>query len=137
MRFKQYINELANIEVGQAVKAHEPMGEDSIDILNPKVEMEINTRLMVELREGFVYPESGIQKIRKVLHTYGLDMPALYEIDPEGDEIAIEVNQYGIEGLDSNIYILYYLTDEGHYEFYAEIGDDERMDELMSEEIEE
>jgi hypothetical protein len=48
MRFKQYINELSNIEVGQAVKAHEPTGEDSIDILNPKVEMEIKYKNQIK-----------------------------------------------------------------------------------------
>jgi hypothetical protein len=134
MRFKQYLTELTNIENGQAIQAHEPTGEGSIAITNPKIRMEINYRLVNELYEPFLSPEAGIQKIRKVLHRFGFDMPALYDAEPEGDEIIFELDQFGLEGLESNLYILYYLTDEGHYEFYAEVGDENRMEELTSDE---
>ena len=134
MRFKQYLTELTNIENGQAIQAHEPTGEGSIAITNPKIRMELNYRLVNELYEPFLSPEAGIQKIRKVLHRFGFDMPALYDADPEGDEIIFELDQFGLEGLESNLYILYYLTDEGHYEFYAEVGDENRMEELTSDE---
>jgi hypothetical protein len=30
------------------------------------------------------------------------------------------------------LYVIYYLTDEGYYDFYAEVGDEERMEELTS-----
>jgi len=133
MRFKQFVEELTSIESGQAIDAHEPTGEGSSAIDNPKIRMEINYRLTNELYSNFLSPEGGIQAIRKVLHRYGFDMPALYEADPEGDELVIELNQFGQEDLSSNLYILYYLTDEGHYEFFAEVGNDERMDELMDE----
>jgi hypothetical protein len=133
MRFKQFVEELTSIESGQAIEAHEPTGEGSSAIDNPKIRMEINYRLTNELYSNFLSPEGGIQAIRKVLHRYGFDMPALYEADPEGDELVIELNQFGQEDLSSNLYILYYLTDEGHYEFFAEVGNDERMDELMDE----
>jgi hypothetical protein len=134
MRFKQFVEELTSIEDGQAIEAHEPTGEDRSSIDNPKIRMEMNFRLTNELYQPFLSPESGIQAIRKVLHRYGFDMPALYDADHEGDEIVFELDQYGIGEYETNIYILYYLTDEGHYEFYAEIGDDERMNELLSDE---
>lgn len=136
MRFKQFLEEveLASIETGQAKKAHEPTGEDRIEVDNPKVRMEMNYRLMNELYSSFLSAEGGIQAIRKVLHRYGFDMPALYDADPEGDEIVFELDQFGLGEYETNIYILYYLTDKGHYEFYAEIGDDERMEELTSDE---
>jgi len=135
MRFKEYLQELdlSGVEDGQAEKAHEPTGEGSSQITNPKIRMEINYRLTNELHGPFLSPEGGIQSIRKVLHRYGFDMPALYDADPEGDEIAFEIEQFGQDNLATNIYILYYLTDEGHYEFFAEVGDDARMDELMTE----
>lgn len=133
MRFKQFVEELTSIESGQAIEAHEPTGEGSSAIDNPKIRMEINYRLTNELYSPFLSPEGGIQAIRKVLHRYGFDLPALYDADPEGDELVIELNQFGQKDLASNIYILYYLSDEGHYEFFAEVGDDERMDELMDE----
>ena len=136
MRFKQYLSEmeLAGIEPSQAEDAHEPTGEGKTSIDNPKIRMEANYRLTNELYTPFLSPEGGIQAIRKVLHRFGFDMPALYDADPEGDEIVFELDQYGIGDYETNIYILYYLTDEGHYEFYAEIGDDERMEELLSDE---
>jgi len=133
MRFKQFVEELTSIESGQAVDAHEPTGEASSAITNPRIRMEVNYRFTNELYEPYLSPEGGIQAIRKVLHRYGFDMPALYEADPEGDEIVFEIEQFGQSNLTTNIYILYYLTDEGHYEFFAEIGDEARMDELMSE----
>jgi len=135
MRFKEYLQELdlSGVEDTQAEKAHEPTGEASSQITNPKIRMEINYRLTNELYGAFLSPEGGIQAIRKVLHRYGFDMPALYDADPEGDEIAFEIEQFGQDNLATNIYILYYLTDEGHYEFFAEVGDDARMDELMTE----
>lgn len=132
MRFKQFVEELTSIESGQAVDAHEPTGEASSAITNPKIRMEVNYRLANELYGPFLSPEGGIQAIRKVLHRYGFDMPALYDANPEGDEIVFEIDQFGQENLPSNLYILYYLTDEGSYEFFAEVGDDARMDELMS-----
>ena len=135
MKFKEYLQELdlSSVEDGQAEKAHEPTGEGSSQITNPRIRMEINYRLTNELYGAFLSPEGGIQAIRKVLHRYGFDMPALYDADPEGDEIAFEIEQFGQDNLATNIYILYYLTDEGHYEFFAEVGDDARMDELMTE----
>lgn len=132
MRFKQFVEELTSIETGQAIDAHEPTGEASSAIDNPKIRMEMNYRLTNELYEPFLSPEGGIQAIRKVLHRFGFDMPALYDANPEGDEIVFEIEQFGQENLSSNIYILYYLTDEGSYEFFAEIGNDARMEELMS-----
>ena len=132
MRFKQFMEELTSIESGQAIEAHEPTGEGSSAIDNPKIRMEINYRLTNELYSSFLSPEGGIQAIRKVLHRFGFDMPALYDANPEGDEVAFEIEQFGQENLASNIYILYYLTDEGHYEFFAEVGDDARIDELLS-----
>lgn len=132
MKFKQFMEELTSIESGQAIEAHEPTGEGSSAIDNPKIRMEINYRLTNELYGPFLSPEGGIQAIRKVLHRFGFDVPALYDANPEGDEIAFDIEQFGQENLTSNIYILYYLTDEGHYEFFAEVGDDARMDELLS-----
>lgn len=120
------------IEAGQAIDAHEPSGEDSISALNPNVITEINFRLRNELNEILLTADQGIQKIRKTLHRYGFDLPAIYEADREGDELVIELNQFGFDDIESNIYILYYMTDKGVYDFYAEIGDDKRMDELLS-----
>ena len=33
---------------------------------------------------------------------------------------------------DLGVYIIYYLTDDDNYEFYAEVGKESRMEELLS-----
>jgi hypothetical protein len=155
MRFKEYLSELHNIETGQAIVAHEPTSRASSSVLNPKVYSEINYRLLNELNEIILSPETGIQKIRKVMHRFGLDMPALYEADIEGDEVVFDLKQFGqphgptlygdydtgTEVIDKNpdayLYIIYYLTDEGNYDFYAEVTDEEGLDDIMSDEEDE
>jgi hypothetical protein len=137
MRFKQFVEELTGIEPNQAKDAHEPTGEASVSSLNPLVQTEINSRLGRELGEYILSVDNGFQRIRKVLHRYGFDLPSLYEPDPDGDELIIEINQFGLNDLSLNIYILYYRTDEGAFEFYSEIGDDARMEYLIMDGIEE
>jgi hypothetical protein len=151
MKFKHYLTELYNIEAGQADERHEiPVGENSSSISNPKIRAEMNYRLMNELGNTHLSPESGIQAIRKVLHRFHFDLPALYDIDPESDELAIELDQFGKvfnypetnqlekgEQLSDDpqvhyIYILYYLSENGNYEFYAEIVDADTLDEILA-----
>ena len=147
MNFKQYLAEFHNIEAGQAFEKHETPTDGSISISNPRVRAEINYRLDGELDDIFLSPESGIQRVRKVLHRFSLDMPALYDADAEGDEIVIRLDQFGrvidFTNLIPNkveeifyLYLIYYLTDDGRYDFYAELTDDEGLNEIMSDEEE-
>ena len=148
MNFKQYLTELYNIETGQAMKAHEPNPDQSSSINNPTVLAKVNVQLATELNERTLSAYHGIQKIRKVLHSYGLDLPPMYDVNPEGDEIVFDVYQFGKAfgptpqstemNQDSSdvafLYVLYYLTDEGYYEFHAEISDDIDYIESLTEE---
>jgi hypothetical protein len=138
MNFKQYLDELHNIEVGQAIDAHEPTDRASSSVENPLIVSEINASFGRELNDCILSPEAGIQKLRKVLYRYGFDMPALYEADPEGDEVVFPLNQFGIESdTDSYLYVLYYLTDDGYYDFYAEVAGYDRIEKLLSDNGEE
>jgi hypothetical protein len=132
LHFKEFLN----IEPGQAEEAHEPTQRASSSVLNPAIQVEINSMLDRELVE---YPiqnaQAGIQKIRKVIHRFGMDMPALYDLDPEGDEITFDLNQYDNPDVTIYLYVLYYITDEGYYDFYAQVGDEETIDKLASEEM--
>jgi hypothetical protein len=116
MRFSKFL-----IEMDQVIPAQQSSE-------NPIVNSEINSQLSVELDGIITSPNLGIQKIRKVLFRYGLDLPAIYEILEEGDEFAIELDG------ELFLYVLYYLTDEGNYDFYAEVTDWNGVDELMSDE---
>ena len=129
MRFNQYLAEL-NTEMGQTIKA-----TDSVDISDPQVRDKINERLNHELTDLILSPESGVQKIRKVLMSFGLDMPALYDAEPEGDELVLDVESF-VGDEQFYLYLIYYLADDGRYDFYAELTDDEGLNEIMSDEEE-
>ena len=104
-----------------------------ISITNEKVREGINRHLDNELDDMILSPESGIQKVRKVLARFGVDMPALYGTDPEGDEIVIDLEE--VDGK-YYLYLIYALTDDSRYEFYAEIVDDDGLEEIESDEEE-
>ena len=134
LHFKEFLN----IDFGQAEEAHEPSQRASSSVLNPHIQSEINSLLYRELNEFPVSnAQSGIQKIRKTLHRFGLDMPALYDLDPEGDEITFDLNQYDNPDVMIYLYVLYAIADDGYYEFYAQVGDEETIDNLVSEEDDE
>lgn len=133
-----HFKEFLNIDPGQAEEAHEPSQRASSSVLNPHIQSEINSLLYRELNEFPVSnAQAGIQKIRKTLHRFGLDMPALYDLDPEGDEITFDLNQYDNPDVVIYLYVLYAITDDGYYDFYAQVGDEETIDNLVSEEDDE
>ena len=116
MSFKKY---LAEMDSDQTI---EPM-----PALDSNIVEQVNAQLENELQGMILSPESGIQKIRKVLGLFDMDMPALYDTDPEGEEMV-----FGIDG--SYLYIIYALTDDGRYDFYAELTDEDGLSEILSDE---
>lgn len=118
MKFKEYLKE-CDCDMAQ--------GEAMSNIVDEKTMDQLNFLLDSELDSPFLSPESGIQAIRKVLKRFDIELDALYGASPDGDELAIELET-------AYIYILYYLTDDNRYEFYAEVGDEKTMNELMSDE---
>jgi len=142
MRFKQFL-----AEDFPEVSVITPIAD--ISIADPNVRERINQQLDDELQGLILSPESGIQRIRKILHISGLDMPALYDCQLEGDEIVFELDEFGRsiayvkpEGTASPkqkyyyLYMIYYLTDDGRYEFFAELTDEEGLSDILSDEEE-
>lgn len=118
MRFKDYLRECdCDMAQGEAMSSN----------IDKKTEDQINFLLDTDLDGSFSSPESGIQAIRKVLKRFDLELPALYGASKEGDEVVFDLENV-------QIYILYYLTDDNSYEFYAEVGDAETMNDLLSDE---
>lgn len=113
MNFKDYLTELYN---------------------DSQIVSSINTQLEAELGDTVSSPEVGMEKIRNVLQGHSMSSVTLYELDQEGDELVLD-----IEGQNGSayLYVIYYLADDGDYDFYAELGDEERMDELTSDSGEE
>lgn len=104
-------------------------------IADPRVREEVNTVLYRELEDIILTPETGIMRIRKILQRYGFDMPSLYGLHVDGDEFVIDLEDNNIQMPieDYFLYLIYYLTDEQHYEFYAEITDEDGITEILSE----
>lgn len=101
-----------------------------LTITDENIRDAVNYYLNNELNDPVLSPESGIQKIRKVLARFSIEIPALYDSDPEGDEIVVDLEE------NYHLYFIYYLTEDDAYEFYAEIVNDEELDEIISDEEE-
>ena len=94
---------------------------------DPQVRAEINHALDAEIDNIIMMtPDAGVQRMRKVLSRYSIDFPAFEDLDTDGDESIYE--------LDAGVYLyfIYYLTDDGNYEFHAEITNDEGIEEILS-----
>lgn len=131
--FKDFITELHNIDVAQARTAHETTNRADISIDNPIVKSALNSSLHSELSTSpILNPHEGLQRIRKILHLYGFDLPALYFADHHGDEIDFELYQYGREQPepDAFLYLIYVTNELGTYDFYAEVVDNEELNDI-------
>jgi hypothetical protein len=100
----------------------------------------INLGFEEELTEKVLTPETGFQRIRKILFRFRMDIPAIYDLDSEGDELVLDVTPL-TEPIDDfsdyALYVIYSPTEDGYYEFYAELTDNEGIEDLLSQEGEE
>jgi hypothetical protein len=115
MKFKQFLTELA-MPVDSAVQ-------------DVAIEEAVNAQLDKELQDVILSPQIGFLKIRKVLRMFNFDIPTSYAIEQEGDEVVLDL----LGDTDSLLYVLYYQTDDGNYDFYALVDDEEGIEEIISE----
>lgn len=118
MKLKSFITELHN-EVGQGLTIPADVNELDADTVNDSLDLELGNL--------FTSPEGGIQAIRNVLDFHHVEFPALYDLNPEGDEVVFSVGIF-------YLYIIYSLTDDGQYEFYAELTDEDGLVDILSDE---
>lgn len=114
MNFKEFISESMESM---------PVNAGMDDIVRQK----LNLLLLIELENPVITVESGISKIRKILYLEGIAFEPLSGLDSEGDEIATQIND------DDYLYILYFLNEDGMYDFYAEVTDEQGIIDAMSE----
>jgi len=112
MKFTEFLKELAM-----------PVTVPDLDLV---VAGAVNHDLEMELDDIILSPEIGFYKMRKVLHRYGFDLPVLYDIEEEGDESVFDLHDGSL------LYVLYYLTDDGNYDFYAKLTDEAGVEEMLS-----
>jgi hypothetical protein len=117
MKFNDFITEMKETE-----------GLESSDSLQMD---SINDQFELAFNDPVSSPESGVMRVAQILSAHGVEMPVIYGLDLEGDEIVID--------MDSNLhlYIIYTTNDNGLYDFYAEVVDDEGLDEILEDEDDE
>jgi len=100
------------------------------------VEMEIsnqvNDQLGQQLDELTPSIEQAFQTIRAILGLHGYSFEEGLVYDEEGDELVLELKNTDSEER-CFLYVIFYRTDDGLYDFFAEVTDEEGVDELMSE----
>ena len=153
-KFTEFLTESLDVDTGQAMNAHEVTSHSSASssVENERTRAEINRKLSQILDNDnrslpnnvILSPETGFERIRKVLHTHAIDLPAILNPDPENGEEVFEVNQFGTPygPLPSGqygeirkpyyLYVYYFLNDEGYYEFFAQVVDENELEEYSS-----
>ena len=88
---------------------------------------EVNESLFDELARPVMSPQSGFLIIRGVMSSFGYEFPLVYDLsDEEGEHIFVLKP-------DNYLYVLYSVSDDGYYEFHAEITDGDGLDDILSE----
>jgi hypothetical protein len=95
--------------------------------MDEEIRQKLNLLLLIELEKPLLTVEAGLSKIRKILYLEGIAFETFSGLDSEGDEIATQINDRDY------LYILYFATDDGFYDFYAEVTDERGIIDAMSE----
>lgn len=95
--------------------------------IDSEIKQKLNLLLLIELEKPVLTIEAGMSKIRKILYLEGIAFESFSDLEEEGDEIATQLNDVDY------LYILYFPTDDGYYDFYAEVTDENGIIQAMSE----
>jgi|694.fasta_scaffold41269_3 hypothetical protein len=95
--------------------------------IDSETKQKLNLLLLIELEKPVLTIEAGMSKIRKILYLEGIAFESFSDLEEEGDEIATQLNDADY------LYILYFPTDDGYYDFYAEVTDENGIIQAMSE----
>lgn len=160
--FVEYITEASGFDMGvdhhQAEPAHKSpnFGTTSPSVYNPRILVAINQELAIVLHKNnrtyagnsILSPEVGFERIRKTLYNFSIHLPPILNINPEEGEEVFEVEQfgnpygplpsgeYGTNREPLYLYVYYFLNEDGYYEFFAQIVNEEEMVDLVQDEDE-
>lgn len=80
--------------------------------------------------ENVADPREGFEKVIQALFAYGLSLPIAFELYEEGDELVVEMTD--------NLYLyIIYAEENGLYDFYAELVDEDGLEEILQDDEEE
>lgn len=87
---------------------------------------DINLHLLVDLGEPFLSIEAGFFTLYALLSGYGIEVDFLMDGEDDADE---EIHQVSDELF---LYVCYCITDDGYYEFYSELADEDSLKEILT-----
>lgn len=136
-KFKEYMSEETN--------PFALTDKGLVNIDDPGVKENLNALIDGATRKSFVTPYIGLEAIRKVLANYHINIPRYTFSEGEHGFTAFEINQFGekmgmnndgevVVKNDSPYYLFfeYEINDNGMFEIYSEIVNEDELDELMS-----
>lgn len=107
-------------------------GAENVIGVSPSMDImdSINDRFESEFSKTIESPETGLETIINVLGEYSVNMIAPDDLDEEDDEFVIELAD------NLHLYVIYVQNEDGLYDFYAQVTDDEGLEELLEDEEE-
>ena len=123
------------------------ISKDKVDLSNDKTRDEINRTLAAVLSREWTNPYCGLQKVGKILSTYGINLPKIILQDDMEGEVVIVLNQFGetiganldgtintLQNPDTNeLYLVYEygLSEDGFTETFATVVTEEELDAML------
>jgi hypothetical protein len=123
------------------------LSKEKIDLSKADTRNEINLNLTLELSRQWINPYSAWLRISKVLSMYGITLPRVVFQDEEESEEVVVINQFGgafgaeLDGTQTTpnhstedeyyLYFNYGIGEDGFYETFAVVVDEERLNDLL------
>jgi len=99
--------------------------------ISPSDVSTINICLEDVLSDNILAPEIGLKRIRDVLFKHRIFLEPILGLDTEGDELVLGITDMESEN-SLSLYVIYAIEENGYYEFYAELANHDRIEELLS-----
>lgn len=99
----------------------------------------INASLARNLNQKFLTPYIALEAIRKVFATYSVFIPAKIFMDADEGDVTFDLVQFGVETVESTnyVYFAWEMNEEGTFDVFAEVVNEQELEELLKDEDEE
>lgn len=107
--------------------------KDKVDMKTVEARGELNRNLARQMaNRQYDNPQEAIQTIRRVLETYGVDLPKVVLNPNNGGESITYITQYGVKmETDYFLYFQYVAARNGTYDCFAVVTDEKGLNTLL------
>lgn len=141
--FKTLVTELALVQTVS-------LDKNQADCSKPETRNEINKNLRAVTAQGFANPYMALERVRKVLSGYGIELPQVRSYDEPTAVMVFPVSQFGAKsgeaisttgiiepptgesGADYFVYFVFAPSSNGVYDAFAAVVDQEALDLLSN-----